>query len=278
MSGSAAAGAPGALLHGKRGVIMGIANDHSIAWGIAQAMAAHGAQLAWTYQGPAVEGRVRKLAGQLELDGDLVQPCAAEEPEQVAGTLGRLAEALGGLDFLVHAIAWSDRSELRGRYLETSRENFLKTLDISCFSFTSAARAAAAHMDGGGSMITLSYLGAERVVPNYNVMGVAKAALEASIRYLAADLGPQNIRVNGISAGPLRTLSSSAIGGARALFGWARRSAPLRRAITLDDVGGAALYLASDLSAGVSGEIHHVDAGFHAIAIPQPEDGAGEKT
>jgi enoyl-[acyl-carrier protein] reductase I len=266
-------GAAAALMAGKRGLIMGVANDHSIAWGIARALRRHGARLAFTYQNETLEKRVRPLAE--AVDANLVVPCQAESDASLDSAFATIGREWGGLDFVVHAIAYSDKDELKGRYLDTTRENFLTTLDVSCYSFTATARRAAALMTKGGSLVTLSFLGAERVVPNYNVMGVAKAALEASVRYLASDLGPHGVRVNAISAGPVRTLAGSAIAGAREIFRFAQANAPLRRPVALEDLGGAALYLLSDLSAGVTGEVHHVDSGYHAIAMPAPGNNSG---
>jgi enoyl-[acyl-carrier protein] reductase I len=254
------------LMAGKRGLVIGVANGYSIAWGIAQAAAQHGAELALTYQGDQFRRRVEPLAE--SIGAPLTMHCDVEEEDSVAAVFARLKEHWGRLDFLVHAIAYSDREELKGRYVDTTEENFVRTLKISCFSFTDIARRAADIMDGGGSLVTLSYLGAERVMPNYNVMGVAKAALEASVRYLAADLGPQNIRVNAISAGPMRTLAGSAIADARYVYKHTYDTAPMRRSLALEDVGGAGLYLLSELSAGVTGEVHHVDCGYHAIGMP----------
>ena len=254
------------LMAGKRGLIMGVANDHSIAWGIATALHKQGADLAFTYQGSAFERRVRPLAD--SVGSSIVLPCDVEQESDVAGVFAELGKAWGALDFVVHAIAYSDKEELKGRYLNTSRANFRRTLAISCYSFTAVAREAAPLMSSGGSLITLSYLGAERVTPNYNVMGVAKAALEASVRYLAVDLGADGIRVNAISAGPMRTLAGSAIGDARFVFGWNRDHAPLKRNVLLEEVGSAGLYLASDLSQGVTGEVHYVDGGYNIVGIP----------
>ena len=258
------------LMAGRRGLIMGVANNHSIAWGIAQALHAQGAQLAFTYQGDAFRRRVEPLAR--SIGADLVVPCDVEDEAAMADGFARLTDDWGGLDFVVHAIAYSDKDQLKGRYVDTTRENFLRTMQISCFSFTSIAQRAAMLMPNGGSLLTLSYLGAERVMPNYNVMGVAKAALEASVRYLANDLGPQAIRVNALSAGPMRTLAGSAIANARYVYKFNQVNAPLRRSVTLEDIGGAALYLLSRLSAGVTGEVHHVDAGFHAVGMPSTPD------
>jgi len=245
---------------------MGVANNHSIAWGIARTLHRHGAELAFTYQGETFAKRVTPLAR--SLGAELVLPCDVTDSESVDAAFTALGEAWGGLDFVVHAIAYSDKEELKGRYVDTRRANFLRTLDVSCYSFTAVARRAAPLMDGAGSLLTLTFSGSERVMPNYNVMGVAKAALEASVRYLASDLGPEGIRVNAISAGPMRTLAGSAIAEARAVLRWNECHAPLKRAITLDDVGGSALYLLSPLSAGVTGEVHHVDTGYNIIGVP----------
>ena len=259
------------LMKGKRGLIMGIANDHSIAWGIARALAAHGAEMAFTYQGEALGKRVRPLADQLGVKQ--VLPCDVEDIASVDSVFSALKKEWGGLDFLVHAIAFADKSELKGRYADTSRENFSQTMLISCFSFTELAKRAADLMPAaGGSMITLTFGGSMRVMPNYNVMGVAKAALEASVRYLASDFGSRGIRVNAISAGPVRTLAGSGIGEARAMFAFQQKHSPLGRGVTLDELGGSALYLLSDLSGGVTGEIHYVDSGYNIISMPRPED------
>jgi enoyl-[acyl-carrier protein] reductase I len=259
------------LMKGKRGLIMGIANDHSIAWGIARTLAAQGAEMAFTYQGEALGKRVRPLAEQLGVKQ--VLPCDVENLASVDSVFGALKKEWGGLDFLVHAIAYSDKSELKGRYADTSRENFSQTMLISCFSFTELAKRAAELMpETGGSMITLTFGGSMRVMPNYNVMGVAKAALEASVRYLASDFGSRGIRVNAISAGPVRTLAGSGIGEARAMFAFQQKHSPLGRGVTLDELGGSALYLLSDLSGGVTGEIHYVDSGYNVISMPRPED------
>lgn len=258
------------LMKGKRGLIMGIANDHSIAWGIARTLAAHGAELAFTYQGDALGRRVNPLAESLGVD--LVIPCDVENPTSVDSVFETLRTKWGGLDFLVHAIAFSDKNELKGRYADTSRENFSRTMLISCFSFTELARRAAELMpETGGTMITLTFGGSTRVMPNYNVMGVAKAALEASVRYLAADFGPRGIRVNAISAGPVRTLAGSGIGDARAMFAFQQKHSPLGRGVTLHELGGSALYLLSPLSGGVTGETHFVDSGYNVISMPRPE-------
>ena len=265
------------LLHGKRGLVMGVANDHSIAWGIAKTLAAHGASLAFTYQGDALGKRVKPLAA--SVGSDLVLPCDVEDLATVDAAFARLGEVWGSLDFLVHAIAFSDKSELKGRYADTTRENFVRTMVISCFSFTEIAKRAAALMPAGGSIITLTYGGSTRVMPNYNVMGVAKAALEASVRYLAVDYGPRGIRVNAVSAGPVRTLAGAGIADARLMFNYQKRHAPLRRTVSIEEVGGAALYLLSDLSSGVTGEIHFVDSGYNIISMPRLDElKAGEET
>ena len=253
---------------GKRGLIMGVANDHSIAWGIATQLRAQGAELAFTYQGEAFGKRVRPLAG--SLGSNLVLPCDVSDEEDIDRVFTEIEKAWDGIDFLVHAIAYSDKEELKGRYLGTTRNNFSRTLLISCYSFTALARRAQSSMRNGGSLVTLSYLGAARVTPNYNVMGVAKAALEASVRYLAADLGPQGVRVNAISAGPMRTLAGSAIADARYVYRWNQDHSPLRRNILLEEVGAAGLYLLSELSAGVTGEVHYVDGGYNVVGIPSP--------
>src|SRR3989441_10671701 len=256
------------LMQGKRGLIMGVANDHSIAWGIAKVLAAEGATLAFTYQGEALEKRVRPLAQ--SLGSALLMSCDVEDVDSVDAVFSEIGRTWGSLDFLVHAIAFSDKNELKGRYADTSRENFIRTMVISCFSFTEVARRAAALMPAGGAMVTLTYAGSTRVMPNYNVMGVAKAALEASVRYLAADFRPSAIRVNAISAGPIRTLAGAGIGDARQMFAFQQRHAPLRRGVTLDEIGGAALYLLSDLSTGVTGDVHFVDSGYNIITMPHP--------
>ena len=256
-----------ALLKGRRGLVMGVANDHSIAWGIARALAAEGAELAFTYQGEAQSKRLKPLAA--SIGSTLILPGDVENDAELDAAFATLKREWGGLDFLVHAIAYSDKNELKGRYVDTSRENFVRTLSISCYSFTAVAHRAAQLMVGkGGALLTLSYLGASRVMPNYNVMGVAKAALEASVRYLAADLGRDGIRVNAISAGPMRTLAGSAVGDGRTMFKWIRQLTPLHRTVELDHVGGAALYLLSELAAGVTGEVHFVDAGYNVIGVP----------
>jgi enoyl-[acyl-carrier protein] reductase I len=255
-------------MEGKRGLVMGVANDHSIAWGIARMLAGHGATLAFTYQGDALGRRVKPLAE--SLGSSLVLPCDVEQIDTVDAVFSTLAEKWGSLDFLVHAVAFSDKNELKGRYADTSRENFIRTMVISCFSFTEVAKRAAALMPAGGAMVTLTYNGGQRAMPNYNVMGVAKAALEASVRYLAVDFGPAAIRVNAISAGPIRTLAGAGIGDARQMFAFQQRHSPLRRGVTLDEIGGAAVYLLSDLSTGVTGNIEFVDSGYNIITMPQP--------
>jgi enoyl-[acyl-carrier protein] reductase I len=258
------------LMKGKRGLIMGVANDHSIAWGIAKTLAAQGAELAFTYQGEALGKRVKPLAESLGVP--LVLPCDVEDIVSVDAVFKSLRDKWGHLDFLVHAIAFSDKNELKGRYADTSRDNFSRTMLISCFSFTELARRAAELMPAsGGAMITLTFGGSTQVMPNYNVMGVAKAALEASVRYLASDFGARGIRVNAISAGPVRTLAGSGIGDARAMFAFQQKHSPLGRGVTLDELGGSALYLLSDLSGGVTGEIHYVDSGYNVISMPRPE-------
>jgi len=256
------------LMQGKRGLIMGVANDHSIAWGIARTLAEHGAMLAFTYQGEALGKRVKPLAA--SLGASIMLPCDVEDLHSVDAVFATLGAQWGSLDFVVHAIAFSDRNELKGCYADTTRENFARTMLISCFSFTEVAKRAAALMPSGGALLTLTFGGSTRVMPNYNVMGVAKAALEASVRYLAADFGPRNIRVNAISAGPVRTLAGAGIADARLMFNFQQRHSPLRRTVTLDEVGGAALYLLSDLSTAVTGEVHFVDSGFNIVSMPHP--------
>jgi len=256
-------------MHGKRGLIMGVANDHSIAWGIANALHAHGAELAFTYQTPALGKRVKPLAQRL--GSTLVLPCDVEDLASLDAVFASLTHAWGSLDFVVHCIAYSDRAELKGRYSDTTRENFQRTMLISAFSFTEMAKRAAALMPKGGALLTLTFGGATHVMPNYNVMGVAKAALEASVRYLASDFGPQGIRVNAISAGPVRTLAGAGIADARSMFNFQKAHAPLRRTVTIEDVGGAALYLLADLSSCVTGEIHYVDSGYNIISMPRPD-------
>ncbi|WP_152046691.1 enoyl-ACP reductase FabI [Aureimonas psammosilenae] len=256
----------GDLLKGKRGLVMGVANHNSIAWGAAKALHAHGAQVALTYQGDAFGKRVRPLAA--EIDANLLLDCDVEDIASVDAVFARIKEEWGGLDFVVHALAFSDKNELKGLYADTSRENFSRTMLISCFSFTEITRRAAELMTTGGSVLTLTYGGSTRVMPNYNVMGVAKAALEASVRYLAADYGPRNIRVNAVSAGPVRTLAGAGVSDARLMFNYQRKNAPLRRNVTIDEVGGAVLYLLSDLANGVTGEIHYVDSGYNIMSMP----------
>jgi enoyl-[acyl-carrier protein] reductase I len=253
------------LMAGKRGLIMGVANDRSIAWAIAKAVHAQGAEVAFTYQGEAFGKRVRPLAE--TVGSDMVLDCDVTNEASLDGAYAAIKERWGRLDFLVHAIAYSDPNELKGKYVETSRSNFLKSMEISCFSFTDAVRRAVPLMTEGGTAITLSYLGAERVMPHYNVMGVCKAALETSVRYLAVDLGGQNIRINAISAGPIKTLAASGISDFRYILKWNQYNSPLKRNITVEDVGGAGLYLLSPLSAGVTGEVHHVDGGYHVVGM-----------
>ena len=253
------------IMKGKRGIVMGVANDRSIAWGIAEAVAKQGAEIAFTYQGEALEKRVRPLA---EIVGsNIIIPCDVSSDEAIDETFNLLKEKWDTIDFVVHAIAYSDKEELKGKYVDTTRENFYKTMDISVYSFTAVAQRAAKMMANGGSMITLTYYGAEKVMPHYNVMGVAKAALESSVRYLAADLGNDKIRVNSVSAGPIKTLAASGIGDFRYILKWNQYNSPLRRNVTLNDVGGCGIYLLSDLSAGVTGETHHVDCGYHVVGM-----------
>ena len=253
------------LMAGKRGLIMGLANDKSIAWGIAKACAEAGAELAFSYQGDALRKRVDPLAAQL--GSDTVLPCDVGDEASIDALFAAIEEKWGALDFLVHAIGFSDKNELRGRYVDTSRANFTKTMDISVYSFTAVAKRAEKLMQPGGSMLTLTYYGAEQVMPHYNVMGVAKAALEASVKYLAEDLGKDGIRVNAISAGPIKTLAASGIGDFRYIMKWNEYNSPLRRNVTTDDVGKSALYLLSDLASGVTGENLHVDAGYHVVGM-----------
>ncbi len=260
---------PGPLMAGKRGLIMGVANDRSIAWGIARVLAGQGAKLAFTYQGEAFGRRAIPLAK--SVGSEIIVSCDVVDLESVDKAFAEIERVWGGLDFVVHALAFSDRRELQGRYSETSRENFTNTMVISCFSFTEVAKRAAALMHNGGAMLTLTYGGSQRVVPSYNVMGVAKAALEASVRYLAADFGAQGIRVNALSAGPMRTLAGAGISDARTIFNFQGEHAPLRRTPTLDEVGGAALYLLSGLSGAVTGEVHYVDCGYNVVAMPTLE-------
>jgi len=253
------------LMQGKRGLIMGLANDKSMAWGIAKALRDAGAEIALSYQGEQMKKRVLPLAEQIGVT--IVEDCDVGDDASIDALFSRLADEWGTMDFLVHAIGYSDKNELRGHYANTSRENFKTTMDISVFSFTAVAARAAAMMPNGGSMVTLTYYGAERVMPHYNVMGVAKAALEASVRYLAEDFGPQGIRVNGISAGPIKTLAASGIGDFRYILRWNELNSPLRRNVTIEDVGNSALYLLSGLGSGVTGETHHVDAGYHVVGM-----------
>jgi enoyl-[acyl-carrier protein] reductase I len=255
----------GTLMAGKRGLIMGVANDRSIAWGIARALAAQGAECAFSYQGESLEKRVRPLAA--SIGAEILLPCDVTDEASIDATFAALEQRWGKLDFLVHAIGFADKQFLRGRYMDTPREAFLQALDISCYSFVSVARRAAALMPEGGSLLTLSYLGAERVTPHYNVMGVAKAALEASVRYMAVDVGARNIRVNAISAGPIKTLAASGIGDFRYILKWNQYNSPLKRNTTIEDVGGAGVYLLSDLGAGVTGEVLHVDSGYHVVGM-----------
>ncbi len=259
----------GNLMKNKRGLIMGVANNRSIAWGIAKACHDQGAEIAFTYQGDALKKRVVPLAE--SVNSNLVLPCDVTDPASMEATFKTIEEEWGGLDFVVHAIAFSDKNELDGRYVDTSVENFNKTMEISCYSFTAVAKHAEKLMNNGGSLLTLTYYGAEKVMPHYNVMGVAKAALEASVRYLASDLGKQNIRVNAVSAGPIKTLAASGISDFRYILKWNEYNSALRRTVTIDEVGGASLYLLSDLSSGVSGEIHHVDAGYHVQGMKNEE-------
>jgi enoyl-[acyl-carrier protein] reductase I len=258
------------LMKGKRGLVMGVANDHSIAWAIAKSLHAQEAELAFTYQGEAFGKRLEPLAS--SVGSNIMIHCDVEDIATVDNVFAVLKEKWGKIDFLVHAIAFSDKNELKGKYADTSRENFVRTMIISCFSFTEIAKRAAAIMPDGGALVTLTYGGSMRVMPNYNVMGVAKAALESSVRYLASDFGSQGIRVNAISAGPMRTLAGAGIGDARAMYNFQQSHAPLRRTITTDEVGGAGLYLLSPLSSGVTGEIHYVDSGYNIISMPRPED------
>ena len=253
------------LMAGKRGLIMGVANDRSIAWGIARAAHSQGAELGFTFQGGALEKRVRPLAQ--SLGSDMVLPCDVASDEGIEEVFEEVDKRWGELDFLVHAIAYADKDELKGLYLNTSRDNFVRSLDISCYSFTAVSQRAVPLMRDGGSLLTLTYYGAERVMPHYNVMGVAKAALEASVRYLASDLGKDRVRVNAISAGPIKTLAASGIGDFRYILKWNEYNSPLKRNVSLDQVGGAAVYLLSDLSNGVTGEVHHVDSGYHVVGM-----------
>ncbi|PPE78181.1 enoyl-[acyl-carrier-protein] reductase FabI [Kaistia algarum] len=258
------------LMSGKRGLVMGVANDHSIAWGIARTLAAHGAELAFTYQGDAFGRRVKPLAD--SVGGKLLLPCDVEDIASVDSVFDALKAEWGSIDFLVHAIAFSDKNELKGRYADTSRDNFAKTMLISCFSFTEIAKRAAALMTKGGSIVTLTYGGSTRVMPNYNVMGVAKAALESSVRYLAMDFGCDGVRINAISAGPVRTLAGSGVSDARVMYNFQKRNSPLRRAVSLEEIGSTATYLLSDLGSGVTGEIHFVDSGYNIISMPRLDE------
>jgi enoyl-[acyl-carrier protein] reductase I len=255
----------GLLMKGKRGIIMGVANDRSIAWGIARAIAEQGGDIAFTYQGDALEKRVRPLAN--SIGSDRLVACDVSDMASIDHAFATIAREWPTIDFLVHAIGFSDKNELRGKYVDTSLDNFLLTMNISVYSFTAVTKRAAAMMPNGGSILTLTYYGAAKVIPHYNVMGVAKAALEMSVKYLASDLGPANIRVNGISAGPIKTLAASGIGDFRYILKWNEYNSPLRRNVTIEDVGGSGLYLLSDLAAGVTGEIHYVDAGYNAIGM-----------
>jgi enoyl-[acyl-carrier protein] reductase I len=257
------------LLAGKRGLIMGVANNRSIAWGIARAARSHGAELAFTFQGEALEKRVRPLAA--ELDALVVGHCDVTDPATIDAVFAEVEKAWGKLDFVVHCIAFSDKDELTGRYIDTSEGNFSKSLLISCYSFTAVAQRAEKLMTDGGALLTLTYYGAEKWMPHYNVMGVAKAALEASVRYLAADLGPSKIRVNAISAGPIKTLAASGIGDFRYILRWNEYNAPLRRTVTIEEVGETAAYLVSDMARGMTGEILHVDAGYHVVGMKNPD-------
>ncbi|WP_435641356.1 enoyl-ACP reductase FabI [Micavibrio aeruginosavorus] len=261
------------FMQGKRGLIMGVANDRSIAWGIAQEVARQGAELAFTYQGDALEKRVRPLAD--SVGSKLVLPCDVTDDAALDATFDALKQEWGSIDFVVHAVAFSDKNELDGLYMNTTRANFQRTMDISVYSFTAVAQRAAAMMNAGGSLLTLSYYGAERVMPHYNVMGVAKAALESSVRYLAADLGPRDIRVNAISAGPIKTLAASGIGDFRFILKWNELNAPLRRNVTIEDVGRSGLFLLSDLGSGVTGEIMYVDSGYNIIGMAGVDNAAG---
>jgi enoyl-[acyl-carrier protein] reductase I len=257
---------PTKLMAGKRGLVMGVANDHSIAWGIAQTLHAHGAEMAFTYQGEGFGKRVKPLVQ--TLGANIVLEADVENDQSIEAVFGAIERQWGALDFVVHAIAFSDKNELKGRYVDTTRANFRRTMEISCFSFTDIARRAAPLMKNGGSMITLTYAGSMRVMPSYNVMGVAKAALESSVRYLAADLGRDNIRVNAVSPGPMRTLAGSVVADSRLVYKWYKAHSPLKRTVDLGNVGGTALYLLSDLGAGVTGEVHYVDAGFNITGMP----------
>ncbi|MAB14799.1 enoyl-ACP reductase FabI [Parvibaculum sp.] len=255
------------LMAGKRGLIMGVANNRSIAWGIAKACAAHGAELAFTYQGDALLKRITPLAESIGTDPDLIMPCDVTDAASMDAVFETLKEKWGKIDFFVHAIAYSDKSELDGRYVDTSQENFTASMAISCYSFVALCQRAEKLMTDGGSIVTLTYYGSEKVIPHYNVMGVAKAALEASVRYLAVDLGRDNIRVNAVSAGPIKTLAASGIGDFRYILKWNELNSPLKRVVSIEEVGNTALYLLSDLGSGVTGEVHHVDAGYHVVGM-----------
>jgi len=257
------------LMAGKRGLIMGVANNRSLAWGIAKAVADQGADLAFTFQGEALEKRVAPLAESLGID--FLIDCDVTNDAQLDGAFAEIGRRWGGLDFVVHAIAFSDKEELKGRYVDTTAENFNRTMYISCYSFTAVAQRAEKLMGAGGSLLTLTYYGAEKVMPHYNVMGVAKAALEASVRYMAKDLGKDGVRVNAISAGPVKTLAASGIGDFRYILKWNELNSPLRRNVSIEEVGGAGLYLLSDLSSGVTGEVHHVDCGYHVVGMKDEE-------
>lgn len=258
------------LLSGKRGVIMGAANNRSIAWGIAKKAADEGAELAFTFQGDQLEKRVRPLAE--SIGSNIILPCDVTDASSIEAVFSELEKKWGKLDFLVHAIAYSDKDELNGRYVDTTADNFSRSMNISCYSFTAVAQRAEKMMASGGSMITLSYYGAEKVIPHYNVMGVAKAALEASVKYLAYDLGPKNIRVNSISAGPIKTLAASGIGDFRDILKWNELNSPMRRNVSIEEVGNAGVYFISDLSSGVTGENHHVDAGYHVMGMKRDDN------
>lgn len=257
------------LMRGKRGLVMGVANNRSLAWGIAKACRAQGAELAFTFQGDALKKRVEPLAQ--EVGGLVVGHCDVTEPATIDSVFGAVQSAWGSLDFLVHAIAFSDKGELDGRYVDTTQDNFTKTMLVSCYSLTAVAQRAEKMMTNGGAMLTLTYYGSEKWMPHYNVMGIAKAALEASVRYLAADLGVKKIRVNAISSGPIKTLAASGIGDFRYILKWNEYNAPLRRSVTIEEVGDTAVYLLSDMSRGVTGEVHHVDAGYHVVGMKHPD-------
>jgi enoyl-[acyl-carrier protein] reductase I len=259
----------GGLLHGKRGLVMGVANNRSIAWGIAKSAANHGAELAFTYQGEALKKRVEPLAA--ELRGHVVGHCDVTEPATLDAVFAEVTRLWGRLDFVVHAIAFSDKAQLDGRYIDTTADNFTQTLLISCYSLTAVAQRAEKLMTDGGAILTLTYYGAEKVMPHYNVMGIAKAALEASVRYLAVDLGAKRIRVNAISAGPIKTLAAAGIGDFRYILKWNELNAPMKRTVTIEEVGDAGLYFLSDLSRGVTGEVHHVDSGYHVVGMKRPD-------